>query len=203
MLQMDAAGVQLISATENIDDFPAGQMTRGILAAINQYRSASEGEDIARKLAHKAKLGGTIGRAPLGYLNVKEDLDGRIVSSVAIDETRADHIRTGFALYATGNYSLERLAREMTDPGLSVRATRRYPGAREVSVSKWHSMLADPYYMGLIGYKGELFLGRHEAIISAEHFAIVEQILAERSVPTRRDRTHFHYLQEAALLLPM
>lgn len=63
MLQMDAAGVKLISATENIDDSPAGQMTRGILAAINQYRSASEGEDIARKLAHKAKLGGTVGRA--------------------------------------------------------------------------------------------------------------------------------------------
>jgi len=47
MIQMDAAGVALVSATENIDDSPAGQMTRGILAAINQYRSASEGEDIA------------------------------------------------------------------------------------------------------------------------------------------------------------
>ena len=196
MLQMDAAGVQLISATENIDDSPAGQMTRGILAAINQYRSASEGEDIARKLAHKAKLGGTIGRAPLGYLNVKEDVDGRLVSSVAVDQTRAHHIRTGFELYATGNYSLERLAREMNDRGLTVRATRRHPGANQVSVSKWHSMLADPYYVGLVRYKGELFPGRHEAIITAEQFALVQQILAERSAPTRRDRTHFHYLKK-------
>lgn len=54
MLQMDAVGIKLISATENIDDSPAGQLTRGILASLNQYRSASEGQDIARKLAHKA-----------------------------------------------------------------------------------------------------------------------------------------------------
>ena len=196
MLQMDAAGVKLISATENIDDSPAGQMTRGILAAINQYRSASEGEDIARKLAHKATLGGTIGRAPLGYLNVKEDVDGRMVSAVAIDEARASLIRAGFELYATGDYSLERLAQTMDDRGLAVRATRRHPGARSVSVSKWHSMLANPYYMGLMPFKGELYPGRHQAIVTPELFAVVQETLKERSAPTRRDRTHFHYLKK-------
>ncbi len=196
MLQMDAAGVQLISATENIDDSPAGQMTRGILAAINQYRSASEGQDIARKLAHKAKLGGTIGRAPLGYLNTKEDFEGRMVSAVALDPARADLIRQGFELYATGDYSLEKLAQTMTDRGLTTRSTRRHPGARAVSVNKWHTMLADPYYMGLVRYKDELYPGRHEAIVNPELFAVVQEILKERSAPTRRDRTHFHYLKK-------
>lgn len=196
MLQMDAAKVKLVSATENIDDSPAGQMTRGILAAINQYRSASEGEDIARKLAHKAKLGGTISRAPLGYLNVKEDIDGRMVSAVALDPQRADLIRQGFVLYATGDYSLERLAQTMSDRGLTTRSTRRHPDAKHVSVNKWHSMLANPYYMGLTTYQGELFAGRHEALITPDLFALVGEILKERSAPTRRDRTHFHYLKK-------
>ena len=196
MLQMDAAKVQLVSATENIDDSPAGQMTRGILAAINQYRSASEGEDIARKLAHKAKLGGTIGRAPLGYLNVKEDVEGRMVSAVAFDELRAPLIRQGFELYATGDYSLERLAQTMVDRGLTTRSTRRHPDAKHVSVNKWHNMLASPYYMGLVRYQGELFPGRHQALVQPELFAIVQEILKERSAPTRRDRTHFHYLKK-------
>lgn len=196
MLQMDAAGVQLISATENIDDSPAGQMTRGILAAINQYRSASEGQDIARKLEHKAKLGGTIGRAPLGYLNVKEDFEGRMVSAVTPDPERAGLIQQGFELYASGDFSLEKLAQTMNDRGLTTRSTRRHPNARTVSVNKWHTMLADPYYMGLVRYKGELFPGRHEAIVSPELFAVVQEILKERSAPTRRDRTHFHYLKK-------
>lgn len=196
MLQMDAAKVKLVSATENIDDSPAGQMTRGILAAINQYRSASEGEDIARKLAHKAKLGGTISRAPLGYLNVKEDVDGRMVSAVALDPQRADLIRQGFELYATGDYSLERLAQTMVDRGLTTRSTRRHPDAKHVSVNKWHLMLANPYYMGLITYQGEIFAGRHDALVEPDLFALVGEILKERSAPTRRDRTHFHYLKK-------
>jgi DNA invertase Pin-like site-specific DNA recombinase len=103
MLQMEAAGAKLLSATENIDETPAGQLTRGILASINQYRSASEGEDSARKLLHKVQSGGTIGPAPLGYLNIKEDVDGRQVSSIGLDPDRAELIRLGFELYATGS----------------------------------------------------------------------------------------------------
>lgn len=196
MLQMDAVGAKLISATENIDDSPAGQMTRGILASINQYRSASEGEDIARKLAHKARHGGTIGPAPLGYLNVKEEVDGRLVSAVAIDEERAPLIRKGFELYASGDYSLNKLARTMADLGLTTRNSRRHPNARAVSVNKWHTMLSNPYYMGMVTHKGETYSGRHDGIVDAELFATVHDILAERSAPTRRDRTHFHYLKK-------
>lgn len=161
MVEMESAGVTLLSATENIDETPAGQLTRGILAAINQYRSASEGEDIARKLAHKAKLGGTIGPAPLGYKNVKEEFEGRMVSAVAIDDDRASLIRKGFELYATGDYSLKRLAGTMADLGLTTRTTRRHPNARTVSVNKWHQMLGNPYYMGMVTYKGDVYKGRH------------------------------------------
>ncbi len=196
MIQMDAAGVALVSATENIDDSPAGQMTRGILAAINQYRSASEGEDIARKLAHKAKLGGTIGQTKLGYLNVKEEFEGRKVSAVAFDPERANLVRQAFELYATGNYSMQRLAETMADRGLRTRVTRRRPNAKVVTDSTWHRLLRDPYYLGLIRYKGETFKGRHEPLVTPELFALVQDVYAERSAPTRRDRTHFHYLKK-------
>lgn len=196
MLQMDAAGVKLISATENIDESPAGQMTRGILAAINQYRSTSEGEDIARKLAFKARKGGTIGQAKIGYINIKEEFEGRQVSAVAFDEQRAPLIREGFELYATGDYSIKKLEQAMADRGLKARANRRHPDAKVVSDSSWHRILTDPYYIGFIQYKGELIKGRHEPLISQELFALVQEIYQQRSSPTRRDRTHFHYLKK-------
>lgn len=196
MLQMDAVSTALVSATENIDASPAGQMTRGILAAINQYRSASEGEDIARKLGYKARLGGTIGYAKLGYINIKEEFEGRKVSAVAFDEDRAALVRQGFELYATGEYSMKRLEQAMADRGLRPRPTRRHPNPRVVTGSSWHRILTDPYYLGLIRYKGELFKGRHEALVSPELFALVQEVYQERSAPTRRDRTHFHYLKK-------
>jgi site-specific DNA recombinase len=196
MLEMEAAGAKLLSATENIDETPAGQLTRGILASINQYRSASEGEDIARKLAHKVRASGTIGPAPLGYLNTKEDVDGRMVSTVVVDQPRADLIRQGFEFYASGNYSLKQLARKMADLGLTPRTTRRHPDAKAVSSNKWHTMLRNPYYTGVVTDKGQTYPGRHEGIIPLALFDRVQDVLVERAAPTRRDLEHFHYLKK-------
>lgn len=67
----------LISATESIDETPVGQLMHGILAAFNEYRSAEDGADIKYKMRQKAINGGTLGRAPLGYLNVRERFEGR------------------------------------------------------------------------------------------------------------------------------
>lgn len=43
--------------------------------------------------------------------------------------------------------------------------------------------------------KGIQYAGRHEPLVSPELFQRVQDTLAERSVNTRRDRTHFHYLK--------
>ena len=53
--------VTLVSATENIDETPVGQLMHGILASFNEFRSA------------------TIGRAPVGYLNAPHRFEGREV----------------------------------------------------------------------------------------------------------------------------
>jgi hypothetical protein len=84
-----------------------------ILGVVVEYRSASEGEDPVRKLAREARLGGTIGPAKIGYINVKEEFDGRMISAVAFDPERAALIRHGFELYATGEYTVKQLEQAM------------------------------------------------------------------------------------------
>jgi len=49
MMQLQQRGVTLVSATESIDGSPVGQLMQGILSALNQYRSAEDGADIAYK----------------------------------------------------------------------------------------------------------------------------------------------------------
>jgi len=127
---------------------------------------------------------------------VKEEFEGRKVSSIAFDPERAVLVRQGFELYASGNYSVQRLAETMADRGLRTRVTRRHPDAKVVTDSTWHRILCDPYYIGLIRYKGETFTGRHEPLVTPELFALVQDVYQERSAPTRRDRTHFHYLKK-------
>jgi DNA invertase Pin-like site-specific DNA recombinase len=63
VLALRSAKVTLVSAIENIDDSPVGQLMHGILAAYNEFRSAEDGADIRYKMHQKAKNGGTLGRA--------------------------------------------------------------------------------------------------------------------------------------------
>ncbi|MFJ6549953.1 recombinase family protein [Microbacterium sp. NPDC091676] len=51
MAELQKRGVTLISATEQIDASPVGQLMHGILAAFNEYQSREDGADIAYKSA--------------------------------------------------------------------------------------------------------------------------------------------------------
>src|SRR5262249_22017544 len=152
-----------VSATEHIDSTPTGQLMHGILAAFNEFRSAEDGADIRYKMGEKAKRGGTIGRAKLGYLNVRDHVDGHNIGTVVVDEERGPLIRLAFELYATGDYTLEDLSDALFDRGLRTRTGGRSPSG-PIPVSSLSTMLKDRYYVGFVTYKGEEYPGRHKAL---------------------------------------
>ncbi|GHG43974.1 recombinase [Sinomonas cellulolyticus] len=194
MADLRKRGVTLISATESIDDTPVGQLMHGILAAFNEYRSREDGADIAYKMGQKARKGGTVNMAPLGYLNTIDRVDGREVRAVTIDEERADLVRLAFELYASGEYTIEELADEMEARGLRSRRTPRR-ASQPISVTKFHRMLKDPYYLGYVTFHGEHYEGRHPALIDRETFDAVQRVIASRSGNGVRKRKHHHYLK--------
>jgi len=194
MMELRKANVTLISATENIDETPEGQLVHGMLAAVNEYRSAADGADIRIKLLRKIEQGGTIGPAPLGYLNIIETIEGRRINTIGLDPERAPLIRKAFELYATGDYSCEHLQQKLTDLGLTTRPSAKRPTPKPLAVSTIHRLLADPYYTGIVTFKGKQYPGRHKPLISQELFDRVQEIRALRSNNTR-DRVHFHYLK--------
>ncbi|GAB2597108.1 recombinase family protein [Kribbella endophytica] len=187
-------GVSVISATEAIDDTPVGQLMHGILATFNEYQSKESGADISYKMGQKAKNGGTIGLAPLGYLNVIDQFEFRQIRTVAFDPVRAALIKVAFELYATGDYTLADLSDELYDRGLRTRPTRKTPSQR-VSINKLSKMLRDRYYLGFVTYKGEWIPGRHEALIDEELFEQVQAIAVSHSMAGERRRTHHHHLK--------
>jgi site-specific DNA recombinase len=194
MADLRQRGVTLVSATESIDDTPVGQLMHGILATFNEYQSRESGADIAYKMSQKAKSGGTIGRAKLGYLNVVEQVDYRQIRTIALDPERAPLVRLAFELYATGDYSMEDLADELYDRGLRTRPTRRHP-AKKVSTSKLSTLLRDRYYLGYVTYKGEQIPGRHEPIADEDLFQRVQDVINTRAAAGERRRIHHHYLK--------
>lgn len=187
-------GVKLVSATEPIDETAAGKAMRGMISVFNEYQSNASGEDIKYKMGEKAKRGGTLGRAKLGYVNVREIFEDREIRTIAIDEERAPLVRLAFELYATGEYTLNELLDELTDRGLTTRRTPKRP-EQPISVNKLHQMLQDDYYIGWVTHHGERFKGRHEALIDEELFEKVQGVIKTRGKSGERRRVYHHYLK--------
>ncbi|WP_245725824.1 recombinase family protein [Propionibacterium cyclohexanicum] len=187
-------GVELISAKENFGDGYMGDAMEAITDVVNELQVRMSGEDIKIKMAHKVERGGTVGRAKLGYLNARKDFDGRLVNTIDVDPVRAPLIRWAFEQYSTGQHSIMQLQMMLEDQGLTTRPSSKR-AARPLSTSQLAMILRDPYYTGVIRYKGRLYPGRHEPIISKELFLAVQKILDGRNRRGDRDRTHFHFLR--------
>jgi site-specific DNA recombinase len=195
LLELAELGVRMISATENVNsDTAEGELLQGIYAVINGFRSRQDGEDIQRKMTYKASKGGTVHRAPLGYLNVKKRVDGHLVSAIETDSKRAPLVKLAFELYATGRYSYKALQEQLTEAGLRTRATGRY-GERPVSIYRLGTMLQDRYYLGYVEWGGVEYDGKHEAIIDQELFDRVQRVITAERRGGKRDRTYNHYLK--------
>jgi len=150
LLELQELGVTLVSATENIDSATAeGELLEGVYAVLNGFRSRQDGEDVKRKMTHKASQGGTVYRAPIGYLNKRDYSDGRDVRSIIVDPIRGPLIRLAFELFATGHYTYKSLQAKLTEAGLRTRPNGRY-GERPISIYRLGTLLQDRYYLGYV-----------------------------------------------------
>jgi site-specific DNA recombinase len=191
---LKAAGIELVSVTENIDDTPFGRFMHAIVAANAEFYSANLAAEARKGLIQKAKTGGTPTRAPIGYLNVRKLIEGREIRTVEIDPERSPHVRWGFTAYATGAYTLDTLQDALTDRGLLTRPTpTRAP--KPLSRSQLAVMLANPYYIGIVRYACVEYDGNHEPLIDKATFQRARAVLDAHGHAEERDRKHDHYLK--------
>ncbi|WP_428982895.1 recombinase family protein [Phytohabitans maris] len=195
LLELQQLGVRFVSATENInDDTAEGELLEGIYAVINGFRSRQDGEDIRRKMSYKHEQGGTLHRAPIGYLNVTESVDDRQVRTVVIDPKRGPLVRLAFELYATGSYTLRSLRDKLVEAGLATKPHGKR-GAGPISIHLLGNMLRERYYLGYVEWGGVEHKGRHEPLISQDLFDRVQRVLYGDRRAGKRERTHDHYLR--------
>jgi site-specific DNA recombinase len=189
-----AAGAQLVSVTENIDDTPTGSLLHGIMASVAEFYSMNLAAEAKKGLHEKARQGGTPGLAPIGYLNVRKRIDGREVRTIEIDSERAPHLQWAFAAYASGAYTLDTLYAALAERGLRTRETAKRT-SKPLNRSRIAKVLGDPYYVGRLTYGGVQYEGRHEPMIDKPTFERVQQVLAAHSQAGEKDRKHRHYLK--------
>ncbi len=189
------AGVTLVSATESIDQTPSGMLVHGIMSSIAEFYSRNLATEVAKGLTQKVAQGGTPGRAPIGYLNVRQtDEQGRELRTVKIDPERAPLITWAFERYATGETSVTALLRDLTARGLVSVPSPKRP-SRLLGKNALYRVLTNPYYAGVILYKGALHPGAHVPIVEPALFDQVQSLLKARNAHATRHVQHAHHLK--------
>jgi site-specific DNA recombinase len=142
-------GAKLESTMERVDDSDDGMLLYTLLTGINAHRSRRDGKKVKMGLERKLAAGGTIGPAPIGYLNTRKRISGREVRVVEPDPERGPLVKMAFDAFATGDYSITGVCELLEASGLrtprngdapveAADAQRGIPGASgTVTTSEW------------------------------------------------------------------
>ncbi len=148
---------------------PQGLFMLNIAFGQSKYFVDNLRENVKRGLRQKLRNGVWPSFAPVGYLNNAR------TRGIDVDPAKSAMIKKVFELYATGQYSLLSLVNWCETHNL----TGGYH--RKLSVNAVFSMLQNIFYLGLMRYKGEVFEGTHEPLISKKLFEEVQKVRSTRA----------------------
>jgi len=172
--------VTIISATEGLPENATGKLLGVIQAGMSRYFSHQLSERVSLGMETKAKSGLWPSCAPTGYVNVP-------LGGIVPDSERAPIVRRMFETYARTNISLVDLSKWAASQGLR---TREGGVLRKAAL---HTLLRNPIYCGTIRWKGNLYEGKHEPLISRALFERVQERLRNGGHPRPTTRLFFPY----------
>jgi site-specific DNA recombinase len=144
-----------------------------IRVSTAQFYTDNLSEEVKKGQKEKIAQGWLPTRPPVGYMTIGEK--GRKIH--VSDPDRAPLVKKMFDLYATGDYSLQRLHKTMIGLGLRARTGKVIP------LSRMADLLANPFYCGKIRWKGNITDGNQEKIITPEVFNAVQEAMRRKDAP--------------------
>ncbi|WP_042242321.1 recombinase family protein [Neochlamydia sp. S13] len=126
-------------------------------------------DNVKRSKKQAVKSGNWIGLAPIGYLHLSDEQGEK---NVIPDSERSPFIVKLFELYATGNYSLLKLAEEAEKVGFRTKKGKR------VARSQIDSILKNPFYCGMMRTKYGLTEHHYKPLISSSLYQQAQDVSA-------------------------
>ncbi len=155
----------------------------------NQYiRDLSK--NVKRGLKSKLEKGWMPGTAPLGYLNTKTEVRGE--NYIIKDPERFPLIRKAWDLMLTGTYTPPQILDKLNNEWGFRTRTWKKKGGKPMSRSTIYRIFTNPFYAGIIPYKGLFTEGKHPPMITVEEFDRVQLLLGRKGKP-RPKRYQYAY----------
>jgi DNA invertase Pin-like site-specific DNA recombinase len=154
--------------TYRLDNNAQGKFMLSIAFGQSKYYIDAFSENIRRGIRLKLNKGIWPQWAPIGYLN------DRKTRTIILDEGKAPFIKRVFELYSTGKYPLAEIREKINTLGLTGRRDKL------LSVSDYQYMLKNPLYYGVFRFKGEVYEGTHQPIITNTLFDRCQEVMRLR-----------------------
>ncbi len=162
LANLERLGLKLYFVDQRFDDSPTGKFSYGIMALMAKLYSDNLSQEVKKGMNEKLSQGGFPSRAPLGYLNDRNE------RTIIIDGERAPFIKAAFNLYSSGDWTLKSLSKELYFRGLRTRAGKR------IRPSSLNIILRNPFYYGFMKINDKLYNGNHQPLISKTMFDKVQ-----------------------------
>ncbi|WP_181917177.1 recombinase family protein [Virgibacillus dokdonensis] len=166
---MDKHNCSIKSATESIDtSTPMGRLVITMSAGMAQWERETIGERISFGLKEKVRQGyWSLNTPPYGY-----DYDKETKSLIA-NEQEVNTLRMIHKLYR--KWGMAKIARYLNSNNIPTK-----------TMAKWHAtsirqILTGVSQIGKIYWRGEIYEGKHKAIISKEEFEHTQRLIKRRS----------------------
>ena len=169
-------------ANFTFENNPQGKLMLSVLLGFSKYYVDSLSENVKRGNRAKLERGWLPNAPPIGYRNDRD------TKTIVPDAERFEIVRRLFSLALTGNYSLRQLCNQTQEWGLVTRP-RKTIGGRPLSLSGMHRVLRNPFYAGLIVWRGHTYRGAHVPLISLQDRQRVLRLLGRYGKQAPQTRT--------------
>jgi site-specific DNA recombinase len=175
----DEHRVSFVSITQSFNTTSSmGRLTLNVLLSFAQFEREVIGERVRDKIAASKRKGLWVGGpVPLGYRCVDKKLE--------IMPEEAEAVRTIFTLYLELS-SMGALLAELDRRGIRTKVNGRREGQKRggirFGVGPLAHLLKNRFYIGEVHYRGEVYRGEHEPILSRAVFDAVQEKLAANAV---------------------
>jgi site-specific DNA recombinase len=173
-------------STFSFENNSQGKFMLSIGFGYSKYYSDSLSENVRRGNRTKLENGWWPNKASLGYLNDKD------TGTIIPDPDRFDLIRQMWDLMLSGTVSPPEIRQIANDQWGLRTVKRKRVGGLPIALSATYRLFTNPFYSGVIQWKGLTYDGKHKPMITIDEFDRVQEILG-RPGRSRRKRHNFPF----------
>jgi len=130
-------------------------------------------DNVKRGLKTKVEKGWYPSKAPLGYINDKEN------KTIIPDPERFKLVRAMWDLMLTGSFTPPQVLKIANDSyGLRTKLYKK-GGGNPVACSYIYLIFKNPFYYGAFEYWGNIYKGNHKPMVTKEEFDKVQSLMAQ------------------------